>query len=78
MLLAILVTSRRRKIPRRVTLGVLALLLVLSGVLWARPIETKERAPDERQIRAQALGGTSPSPALSEHLGRSQLPLKVT
>ena len=33
-------TSRRRKIPRRVTFGVLALLLVLSGMLWARPIET--------------------------------------
>jgi hypothetical protein len=34
------VTSCRRKIPRRVTRGVLALLLVLSGMFWARPIET--------------------------------------
>jgi fermentation-respiration switch protein FrsA (DUF1100 family) len=33
-------TARRRTIPRRVTLGVLALLLVLSGMLWARPIHT--------------------------------------
>src|SRR5919199_4847690 len=37
------VTVRRRKIPRRVTLGVLALLLVLSAVLWARPIQTHAR-----------------------------------
>src|SRR5919206_5264700 len=36
-------TARRRTIPtipRKVTLGVLALLLVLCGMLWARPIET--------------------------------------
>ena len=44
MVLAILVTSCRREIPKRGTLAVLALLLVLSGMLWARPIEIHAKA----------------------------------